>query len=337
MATEALAGLYRLPPRWLRRLAGAPMRIDGAELDVQNHLVIRLAQLLDGQPLEQRSVEGARAAMERSVMFDPPRPRLGGVRDLTLGRPAHPLRARVYTPTAAGTRAPAVVYFHGGGWVIGSPRTSDAVAARLAAASESVVVSIDYRLAPEHAFPTAANDAVAAFDWVRAEHELLGIDPDRVAVAGDSAGGNLAAVVANAQRGAVKYQLLIYPVTDLSREAASYALYRTDLFLTDATMRWFIDLYAPKKEQRADPRASPLLADDLAGVAPACVVVVGFDPLRDEGRAYAARLDAIGALDTMIDEPTLSHGSVAMLSFVTAARELVDRAGAALHAGVRAS
>jgi acetyl esterase len=334
LSGEALAGLFRLPRPLLRKLAGPPRRIDGQELDLENQLVIRLSQVVDGKPLEERSVEEARAVMERSTIFDAPRPPLGGVRDLTMGRPAQNLRARIYTPIGGSSPRPGVVYFHGGGWTIGSLDTCDAHCARLALLSDAVVVSVDYRLAPEHVFPAAAHDAVNAFDWVKAEHEVCGIDPARIAVAGDSAGGNLAAVVAQARRDAVRYQLLVYPAVDLANDSPSYALFRDDLFLTEATMRWFTDHYVPDPSERLDVRASPLLADDLEGVAPACVVVVGFDPLRDEGRAYAERLDRVGALDRLVDEPSLAHGCMSYLRFSSRARDVVKRSAAALRAGL---
>lgn len=332
LALEALEGLYKLPRGWLRRLAGPPLRIDGQELDVQNQLLIRTSKLVSAKKLEEMSVSEARAMLERATTFDPPRPKLAAVRDVTLDRPAYPLGARIYEPLDHDGSA--IVYFHGGGWVIGSSRTSDCVTAKLAAATRALVVSVDYRLAPEHAFPTAANDAIGAFDWVRSEHQMLGIDPDRIAVAGDSAGGNLAAVVAQAREDAVCYQLLVYPAVDLSAEHASYAMFTRDLFLTAATMRWFIERYTPDAAQRHDVRASPLLAEDLSRVAPAGVFLVGFDPLRDEGRAYAARLEAVGKLDELYEDPSLAHACITQTHYVERASYFVDRCARALRRGL---
>ncbi len=335
LANLALTGLFRLPDPVLRRLAGPALRVDGQQLDTQSQLLMAMSSVVQSTPIEQQSVAEARRTMERATATDSQRPKLAQVRDLTMGLPASSLRARVYTPIDAEDTGAGVVYFHGGGWVIGSLDTADAYCAELAAAAGVVVVSVDYRLAPEHRFPTAAMDAVDAFDWVHSEHTHLGIDPERLGVAGDSAGGNLAAVVAQQRRATVRYQLLIYPATDLAHESASYALFRSSLFLTDASMRWFIERYVPDAEQRTDVRASPLLAEDLSGVAPACVLVVGFDPLRDEGRAYAARLDAAGSLDQLIEDPSLPHGCMAMTAFVARAHYLLTRSARALRTGLR--
>lgn len=328
LAVGALTGLFRLPPSVLRRLAGAPMRVDGQQLDVQNQLLLRISSIIDGTPIEDRTVAAARRMVDESVIYDPPLPAGVTVRDRTM---SHGAQARVYTPHDAVPNGRALVFFHGGGWVIGSRKTCGALCAQLAAQSAMVVVSVDYRLAPEHVFPAAADDALLAFDWVKSAHTQLGIDPSRIGVGGDSAGGNLAAVVAQQRRGEVGYQLLIYPVTDVQREAPSYALFQKDLLLTSGGVRWFSNHYTPDASVRADPRVSPLLAESLEGVAPACVVVVGFDPLRDEGLAYAQRLKDVGALDLLLEEPSLSHSCMSMLRFVERARYLVTRAARRLQ------
>ena len=204
---------------------------------------------------------------------------------------------RVYTPRDAGSAQQAVVvYFHGGGWVIGDLDTHDSVCRYLANEGDAIVVSVDYRLAPEHRFPAGVDDAIAATDWVHANAASLGGDSNKVAVAGDSAGGNLAAVVAQQLRGKVAFQLLIYPVTDFSdkpyesREKFGGGEY----FLSSKDMEWFGGHLFGDDFRGDDVKASPLAATDLAGLAPALTVTAGFDPLCDEGKAYADALAAAG-------------------------------------------
>ncbi|MGO2683985.1 MAG: alpha/beta hydrolase [Microbacterium sp.] len=204
--------------------------------------------------------------------------------------------ARVYTPRGGTLTTPpgVLVYFHGGGWVVGSLDTADSVCATIAKTTGMVVVSVDYRLAPENPFPSGVNDSVDAFRWVRDHASSFGTDARHVAVGGESAGGNISAVVSLDTRddpeGGPMFQLLFMPVTDLSQKSNSYLLFGEGYFLTEAQMDWYTDHYLRGAGSATDPRVSPLLADDLTGVAPAYVVVSGFDPLRDEGLAYADRL-----------------------------------------------
>jgi acetyl esterase len=216
--------------------------------------------------------------------------------------------ARVYEPVAdpPGT----VVYFHGGGWVIGDLDTWDAAVRNLAHESGARVVSVDYRLAPEHRFPAAADDSYAATEW--AAKEFGG----PIVVAGDSAGGNLAAVVAQlTARDEVPpaFQFLIYPVCDYTREWRSYDLFATGYFLTRAEMRWYRSHYLPDDDAASDSRASPLLAEDLAGLAPAYIATAGFDPLRDEAEEYAWCLRAAGVPVTLRRFAGYTHGFASML------------------------
>jgi acetyl esterase len=226
------------------------------------------------------------------------------------GAPDIPVR--VYRQYGAGLAAgpdgqsslPAIVYFHGGGWVVGDLESHDASCRMLAAVSRCLVVAVDYRLAPEHPYPAAADDAVAAYRWVQRHHEELGTAPGLVSVMGDSAGGNLAAVVAQRTRAGGEdatadvpppvAQGLVYPALDARLQSDSVASMGEGLFLTRASMEYYRSQYLPRPSDWESPGASPLLADDLGGLAPALVVTAGFDPVRDDGSAYADRLRAAG-------------------------------------------
>ena len=251
------------------------------------------------------------------------------------------LRARVYTPPGASASSPLplVVYFHGGGWVLGHLSSYDALCSQLAAQVGAVVVSVDYRLAPEHPMPTAAEDAYAATVWLAGHAATVGADRSRVAVAGDSAGGNLAAVVALLARDrggpSIAHQVLIYPATDMVTERPALDHFAASAFLSAADRAWYHGQYVPE-EQRRDPRASPLLADSLAGLPPAVVVTAGFDPLRDEGEAYAAALSEAGVPVVSRRHPGLVHGFANMTGIASAARdatlELAGTVRSLLHA-----
>jgi acetyl esterase len=247
---------------------------------------------------------------------------------------------RIYTPLDANAEVlPGLVFFHGGGFVLGDLDTHDGLCRALANESGCRVVSVDYRLAPEHPFPAAVEDSIAAVDWIATNASALGIDASRLAVGGDSAGGNLAAVAAMLakQRGAPKlgFQLLIYPVAQLGgAETASMRENGKGYFLEKASMEWFTRLYCPDATRRTDPRLSPLLARDLSGLPPAYVVTAGFDPLRDEGKAYADKLDAAGVPVTYVNYPGMVHGFFSFRGLVPKAREAVAAAGGALRAAL---
>lgn len=217
--------------------------------------------------------------------------------DLVMPGPGGPIPLRLYRG-GQGAALPALVFFHGGGWVVGDIETHDVMCRHLAAASGGVVISVDYRLAPENKFPAALDDCVAATEWTAANVASLGIDGTRLAVGGDSAGGNLAAAVALVARDrdgpVLSRQVLIYPATDAAMTHPSIARCAENYMLTAASMRWFWDQYLRGPDDVADWRASPLRAENLAGVAPAYVLTAGYDPLCDEGEAYAERLDAAG-------------------------------------------
>ena len=244
---------------------------------------------------------------------------------------------RLYWPKTSdsGRTVPAIVYYHGGGHVIGSLDTHDFVARNLCAGAEALVASVDYRMGPEHKFPAAVEDCVAATEWVADNAASLGVDAKRLAVGGDSAGGNLAAVVSlmARDRGAprISYQLLIYPALDAAMTQPSIARYAEGYLLTRATMRWFYEQYLRTPEDAADWRVSPLAAPDLGGVAPAFVLTAGYDPLCDEGDAYAARLAAAGVAVIHRRFADQIHGFAMNGKLIRAADAALDEAAAALR------
>jgi acetyl esterase len=268
----------------------------------------------------------------RKVLAPGPMP-VAETRDLTAPGPAGPIPLRLYRPAAEGA-LPVLVFFHGGGWVVGDIETHDTVCRHLANRAECVVVSVDYRLAPEHKFPAAVDDAYAATAWVADNAAALGADPVRLAVGGDSAGGNLAAAVSLMARDAsaprICYQLLIYPATDAAMRHESIARFAEGYVLTRSTMRWFYEQYLRSPDDAADWRVSPLVAPDLAGLPPALVMTAGYDPLCDEGDAYAERLAGAGV---PVEHRRFSgqiHGFVTNGKIIRAAEVALDEAAAAL-------
>ncbi|MBM3769976.1 MAG: alpha/beta hydrolase [Acidimicrobiia bacterium] len=260
-----------------------------------------LKQLADANmpPLNQMSPVDARVAAQgfRALSGDPEP--VAEVVDLTIPGPGGPLPARVYTPTgAAGGRLPCLVYYHGGGWVFGDIEGVDAINRAVANRAGCKVLSIEYRLAPEHKFPAPLDDCYAALTWVAANGPQVGVDTTRLAVGGDSAGGNLAAAVtlrARDERGpALRYQVLVYPVTDHDFGTVSYRENGDNYLLTRDMMQWFWNHYLSDAAEGHQALASPLKAGSLAGLPPALVITAEFDPLRDEGEAYAARLKDAG-------------------------------------------
>jgi acetyl esterase len=258
---------------------------------------------------------------------------VGAVADLSIPGPYGPIPIRVYTPGSASGAA--IVYFHGGGWVIGGLDTHDPTCRALANAAGTTVVSVDYRLAPEHKYPAAAEDCYAGLRWVAEYGREIGIDPARLAVAGDSAGGNLAAVtalLARERRGpALRMQLLIYPVTDHRFDTPSYRDNAEGYFLTTKQMQWFWNHYLERADQGDETSASPMRAKDLAGLPPALVITAEYDPLRDEGEAYAARLREAGVPAELVRYDGQIHGFFAMFEALDDGRKAIDHAGAALR------
>jgi acetyl esterase len=304
-----------VPPAAARRLAGRPQPVDGDTLDPHLAMVLALNERLHpdraGLSLQEQRA-GIRASSRMAA--GPPIP-VGPVRDLAVDGAAGLLRARHYAPPTAATGKPLLVFFHGGGWVVGDLDTHDQPCRLLCRYADVHVLSVDYRLAPEHPFPAAVDDAVASFTWAVANAEGLGADPARVAVGGDSAGGNLAAVVAQAARdagtGQPAVQLLIYPGADASRPYPSKELFAEGYFLTRRQMDWYWEAYAAGAA-RTDPRLSPLCAGDLSGLAPALITTAAFDPLRDEGEAYAAALQDAGVPVVLRRATGLVHAYLSM-------------------------
>jgi acetyl esterase len=293
-----LRALLGAPAAVTRPLAGPPVVLDGQTLDPQYQLGLRVTARLGGPELEVLPVDQARHLLEQQAWLVAGRPAtVGSVRDLLVEGRAAPIPARLYLPPAGApgrTATPLVVWFHGGGWVLGSVDSHDGVARALCRQAEVAVLSVGYRLAPEHRFPAAFDDALDSFRWAHAHATELGIDAGRIAVAGDSAGGNLAAAVSlEASRDggpAPAFQLLFVPAVDLSRRRRSFELFGRGFSLTAAAVDWYQDQYLGAHGDPTDPRVSPLLVDNLAGLPPAYLAVAGFDPLRDEGEEYAARL-----------------------------------------------
>ena len=255
--------------------------------------------------------------MQARLVANPEPPELLSAEPLAIPAPHGRIPARIYTPKKlrkADGLAPGLVFFHGGGWVIGNLETHDVVCRKLAQEGEMIVMSVDYRLAPEHRFPAAVEDAVTATKWVAANAKGLGIDASRLVVGGDSAGGNLAAVVSlHARENGPKLagQLLVYPATDFSRKHPSHSEPETSILLTHTVVTWFMNNYLGDADIN-DWRASPARARTLADLPPAYVLTAGADPLRDEGDEYAARLKEAGVAVTYRHFPGQFHGFFTM-------------------------
>ncbi len=266
-----------------------------------------------------------------------PRPAGVSVVDRTIPGPAGDVPVRLYRPAAAPADAllPALVYAHGGGWVFGNLDSHDVLCAQFALEAGIAVLAIDYRLAPEARFPGAFDDVVAALAWVAANGASVGIDANKLAIGGDSAGGNLAAAAsiwARDQGGPrLRLQLLAYPVTDALARTDSYRKYEDGFGLNAAAMEWFFDHYTPDRATRDDWRVSPLRATSLAGLPPALVVTAGYDPLRDEGRAYAFRLHQEGTQADLVEFGGMLHGFLSSPMLLHGARRGTSLCAAALR------
>lgn len=241
---------------------------------------------------------------------------------------------RIYTPEGE-PPFPVLVYFHGGGWVIGSIETHDPICRKLANAAGCVTVSVEYRLAPEHVFPAAAEDAYAATEWVAANAAEIGGRPDAIAVGGDSAGGNLAAVVCQMARDkgtpSIVHQALVYPITDCVLDNGSYTANADGYLLSKDAMAWFWRLYVENESDRTNPLVSPLRAKDVSGLPPALVITAEFDPLRDEGEAYAARLKEAGVPVVATRYDGMTHGFIQMTGILEEARAVQEEVATALR------
>ncbi len=337
-ASRALRVAYqalRRAPWPVRRALIGPQRHNdrGDRLEADTALLLALAGLRGEDRLSTSTPEHARAQMVASIQLveGPERP-LAEVRELQV---AQQLPARLYVP--GGDDGRLLIYLHGGGWVVGGLRSHDRLCRRLASEGGQRVLAIDYRLAPEHRFPAAASDALAALRWARRGAAQLGVPPEAIAIGGDSAGGNLAAGVAlqllSHGEPQPAFQLLIYPATDLRRVTASHRALGEGYLLTRASLDWYQGHYAP---EIYDPRGSPLLAPDHRGLAPAIVASAGFDPLRDDGELYAAALIRAGVEVSEHRFPGLVHGFANMDGAVPAADRAVGELIEACRARWRA-
>lgn len=265
---------------------------------------------------------------------------IGKIANLTCPGPGGEIPLRVYTPVAAGREPlPALVYFHGGGWVIGNIETHDGLCRMFANEASIAVISVDYRLAPENKFPAAIEDAYAAVAWIEANASDIGIDANRLAVGGDFAGGGLAASVAQLALKdggpTIDFQMLLFPVTQIDSKTKSMSERAKGYFLERAALNWFFANYLGPDDDRSDPRMSPLAATDLAGLPPAYVMVAGYDPLHDEGVAYAEKLKAAGVAVAVADYGELVHDFIYLQAVLPQAAEAVKAAAAALKSALK--
>jgi acetyl esterase len=329
-----------LRPRTLRRVLGQPPRLDGQELAPDIQMLLRLAAL-EGEfsLVEGRTVEQARAENLAGVpvVSGPPLP-VARVEDMAIPGPAGQIPARLYVALGAPrSPQPLLVYYHGGGWVIGDLETHDGLCRFLAEHSGCRVLSIDYRLAPEHPFPAAVEDSVAAFGWAAENAAELGADPARIAVGGDSAGGNLATAVCLQTRGdgpQPAMQLLLYPPTDVVGEQPSRETFAEGFLLTRNDMNWFENHYLPDGCPDDDPRVSMMRAPDLSRLPPAYVATAGFDPLRDEGEVYASRMREAGVKVALQRHSSLIHGFANLTAICPSARTAMLEVAGALRMGL---
>ena len=328
IARAAVRTTSRLPGRVLRRMAGEPIEIDGNTLDLQMQVVANAAgrQQSDAE-LTLEEMRAAFGELARVAQHDPVES--VSTHDRTIPGPAGDLPVRIYHPTATSGAAPAIVWSHQGGFVIGDLDTDHALCTTLAERCGAVVVSVDYRLAPEHPFPAFVDDAIAAHRWVVDHAEGLGVDAARVAVAGTSAGGMLSAVVCQQARlhGTPQpvAQVLLYPGIDHTYEGGSRESCAEAFPLGAETLDFFIRHALPDPRAATDIRASPGLATELWGLAPAVVVTAGFDPLRDEGDAYAAALTEAGVAVTHRCETSLTHSFTLFGAVSKEARRAIER------------
>ena len=305
-------------------------------LDPQAQAIVDRANASDAPSIENSSPEQARKMMDAVLnLYGWPGPEMANVEDILVPGPAGDITCRVFTPKQARQAAPVLVYFHGSGWVIGGLDSHENEARHYADGANCIVVVPDYRLAPENRFPAAAEDCYAVLNWVAENADALGGDPARIAIAGDSAGGNLTAAVSQMalRRGgpALVYQLLVYPVCDTHHHWDSYRRNSEGYYLTTAAMAWFCQQYLGSEADREDYRASPVIGDQLAGLPPALVMTAGFDPLCDEAEAYAERMREAGVEVEYVCYENQIHGFVSFAGVIDEGKEFIARASRALR------
>lgn len=321
---RAFRRIMKLPDRWLGRAVGAPVQLDGQTLDVQTQMMLAAAKLAGVK--DQDDVGRARRAMDRDIeAVAPPLVPMKRERDFRVDIGGGVLLpARLYVPKTAATEPPLLLFFHGGGFVCGSIRSHDAGVRELAHESGVAMLSLEYRLAPEHKAPTGPEDGFRALEWARANAASLGVDGRRIGVGGDSAGGNLSAVVSHMCRERQVpqpwVQLLIYPAVDLTCSAESHRTFAKGFFLEEQRIEWYLHHYVSNDAERTAPHVSPIFENTFRGLAPAIVVTAGFDPLRDEGAAYADKLREADVSTVYRCERGLIHGFFNMTGVVREAR-----------------
>jgi acetyl esterase len=325
-------------PPWLKRLlaGGKRVTVDGNTLDPTLQLMLAAQHRTgtgglseSGDPVVARALMRSSHGVMATHIAVP-------ITDFTIPGPESPVRARHYRPTIDGA-APLLVFFHGGGFVVGDIESHDGLCRMICRDAAIHVLSVDYRLAPEHKAPAAVDDCIAAYRWALEHAAELGADPSRIGVGGDSAGGNLAALVALRSRDEgieqPALQVLLYPVLDLSEETRSRKLFSDGYFLSKGDRDWFTDLYLGGTDLAADnARVSPLNAADLSGLAPALVLTAGFDPLRDEGNEYAAALRSAGVTVDHRQFDALTHGFASIAPFGSSSADAIVAAISAIRA-----
>jgi acetyl esterase/lipase len=308
-------------------------------LDPQTAEILKRAGESDTPGLGEGSPEEGREIFAgTTALLGLPAPEVKQISEVEIPGPLGDIRSKIIFPAHDGEGSdnlPILIYYHGGGWVIGSPETHIGEACFYANEANCIVIVPDYRLAPEHPFPAAPQDCYAVLEWAAANANDIGGDASRIAIAGDSAGGNLSAVVAQMSKATngpdIALQLLIYPATRMGATTQSYKDFNDGYFLTGKAMNWFFNHYLKEAAHWDDPRASPLLAKDLSGLAPAYIMTAGFDPLRDEGKAYADKLKEAGVPVDYVCYEKQIHGFVSMAGALDEGKQFLREAAAVLR------
>jgi acetyl esterase len=323
-----LRTILRLPVPLRRRFAGRPVHVDGQTLDVDMQAVLKLQKLAGIPRVEEVPIPAGRALLRDQSMIVSGHQPVGEARDLRVPGPqGSDLPARLYVPRGTTGPSPLLYLIHGGGWVYGDLESHDGVCRYLTEQAGIRVLAVDYRRAPEHPYPAALDDCFAAYRWLREHAGDLGADPNRIAVGGDSAGGNLSiAVCLRAREEGLPQpaaQILVYPATDFSQRLPSRAMFGEGFYLSKQFMDRCEAAYVASGTDTTDPLLSPLQAKDLSGLAPALVVTAGFDPLRDEGEAFARRVADDGGVVVLKRHAGLIHGFFNMVGVSSSARRAV--------------